>query len=129
MYYSRAVFDQSFFTISLPTLSVDVFEIGLNTYFSENTIVESSYYFKLITATELKPRFCLLMAKYNDKKIVGYSLIDEKSAELAFHDSNLNQKISTFLLYCKSVKSFTIKYIDADNGYHKRIDLLSDDII
>jgi hypothetical protein len=121
--YSRAAPDQSFFSICLPTLSLDYLEISFTKSFSDSK-EEKSYYLKLTTDTNQRPRYCFLTAKYNDEKIVGYSFIVDPT-ESAFYDSILSQKVATYLIHCKSVKKSTIKYIAAESSHHKEIDLLS----
>jgi hypothetical protein len=72
-----------------------------------------------------KPRYCVLTAKYKKEGLVGYSLLENPS-ESAFYDSMLKPKNAAYLIYCKSVKKFTVEYIQTENGYCKKIEMLSD---
>ncbi len=74
------------------------------------------------------PKYWSLTAKYEVDKIIGYSLIKD-ATESVFQTNALNRnKNATCLIYCKSAKTFTVKYTDAENGYHKRVDLIFNDM-
>jgi hypothetical protein len=86
------------------------------------------YHFKLTTETDHNPRYCFLTAKYKENKTIGCSLIED-AIESVFQANTLNHnQNATYLIYCKSVKTFTVKYVDPENGYYQRVDLISSDM-
>jgi hypothetical protein len=95
---------------------------------------EAGYFIKLTNFTDRKPRCCFLAVEYNNQDIiVGYKLI-ENLTEYAHHENISNQKFPVYyynyFVYCLSVQKLIITYSFAEeNGRHKSINLLSDNLM
>lgn len=77
------------------------------------------YYIKLVTDVESKARYCRVTVKYNRyKDVVGYSVLKDV-AESDFQEIFVNPKMSSCLIYCKSVNQLRVKYIAAEDGQER----------
>lgn len=80
----------------------------------------TSFYIKLVTDDSKQARYCFFSALLDkDKKIDEYRLI-ENPTESEFQGSIFNIQSSTYLIYCKSVENFYIKYISLKDGCWKK---------
>lgn len=99
----------SLISICLPNLSIDCLNIEMGMSFTSNKKV--AHYIKLAIDVEKESRHCSFTVKLADSAIAGYSVIDGPT-ESAFRESIFNQNISTYLIYCRSIKTFMFKYTD-----------------
>lgn len=77
------------------------------------------YYIKLITDVESKVRYCRVLVEYNRyERVAGYSVLKDV-AESDFQESVVNPKMSSCLIYYKSVDQFSIVYIAAEDVQEK----------
>lgn len=77
----------------------------------------------MVTDVESKIRYRRVIVKYNRyEKAVGCNVLKDV-AESDFQESVVDPKMSSCLIYCKSVDQFRVKYIAAENGQTRLVNI------